>query len=91
MTKKALISPNETNFQYTSSWEQVDGEFQPVYTEIQNAQRIAQVEEEANIFEVAPPLYWKDCAESVKSETHYLDTTNDTITKLPEDAIKPTE
>lgn len=91
MAKKALISPNETLIEYVSSWTQVDGEYKPVLSQINNAQRIVQVEEEANVFNVASPLYWKDCADSVEADKYYLNTTNDTIIAKPQDVEKPTE
>lgn len=48
---KALISPNEVVTAYDGT----------------TGTRVAQVEDDANIFPVATPLYWLDCAENVNS------------------------
>lgn len=48
---KALISPNEVVTAYNGV----------------TATRIAQVENDANIFPVATPLYWVDCADNVNA------------------------
>jgi hypothetical protein len=89
MTKKALINPGQTQIYYTSGWELVDGEYKPITTDIQNGQRVAEVVELGSEFEVAAPLYWKDCADNVKADMYYLDTTTDTITAVPESAPYP--
>lgn len=86
---KALISSNES-VQHISSWEQVyvtDGEtpitdstpqiWEPVFTDIANSQRVAQVED--NEFEVHPSLFWVDCNSSVTSEGYYYDSSDSTI------------
>lgn len=35
--------------------------------------RIAQIEDEANIFEVCPELFWADCADDVTADSFYYD------------------
>jgi len=46
---KALISPNEVVTAYNGT----------------TGTRVAQVEQDANVFPVATPLYWLDCADNV--------------------------
>lgn len=43
--------------------------------------RIAQVEDEANIFEVHDSLFWIDCADDVTADSFYYDPT--TLAILP--------
>lgn len=65
---KALISPNE-----------------PVIdpnTGIIIGQRIAEVSEIA--FEVAPPLFWMDCANDVRADQWYYDPTTQQIDPTPQ-------
>jgi hypothetical protein len=81
--KNALISPNETD-SYISSW--VDY-FTPVWTTIPDSQRIAEVADQR--FNVAPPLYWMECADDVTAEEWYLDTATGLITKEPDPAPQP--
>ena len=72
---KALISTNEVfNWSWISSWEQ-DPETQkwdPVYSEILNCQRVAQVEPDNQIFPVAEPLYWFDCPDNCIADEWYF-------------------
>jgi len=89
MAKKALINPGQTQIYYVSGWELVDEEYKPVITDIPNGQRVAEVVESGSEFEVATPLYWKDCADNVLADYFYLDTTTDTITAVPESAPYP--
>jgi hypothetical protein len=66
---KALISPNESfNLTWISAW---DGDT-PVYSEILDCQRVAQVEPNNKTFEVAPPLRWVDCSDDCKSDEWYF-------------------
>ena len=60
---KALISPNEIiNRQWVSSWNQnEDDSWTPVYSTVVDVLRVAQVEPDDKIFEVADPLFWTDC------------------------------
>jgi hypothetical protein len=65
---KALISPNEMfSLTWVSSW---DGDT-PVYSEILNCQRVAEVEPDNKIFEVAQPLYWIDCSDNCVADVWY--------------------
>lgn len=72
---KALISPNEVfNYSWISSWTQ-DSQTQvwsPVYSEILNCQRVAQVEPDNQVFAVASPLYWFDCPDNCQADTWYF-------------------
>lgn len=81
--KKALISPNEKPITYISSWT-VDG--RAVYSDYPNSCRIAEVVDID--FEIAPPLFWVDCANDVTSENYWYDTANNTINPIV-DAPKP--
>ena len=70
---KALISPNELfNYTWVTSWKQVNNEWVPNTTSsIENCQRIAQVESDNKVFEVAQPLFWFDCPENCVSDFWY--------------------
>jgi hypothetical protein len=64
---KALISPNELfDLTWVSSW---NGD-EPVYSEILDCQRVAEVE--PTEFEVAPPLFWVDCPDDCKADAWYF-------------------
>jgi hypothetical protein len=65
--KKALISPNEVVTNFDGS----------------TGQRVAQVEDDANTFAVAEPLYWIDCADDVAADQFYFDTTANAILEKP--------
>jgi hypothetical protein len=70
---KALISPNEiSNYSYISSWNEVNGVWNPVYSEILNCQRVAQVEQDNQTFPVAEPLYWFDCPDNCVADAWYF-------------------
>ena len=57
---------------------------------VPNGFRIAQVETETNIFSVADPLYWMDCADEVVADFWYFDTNDQTIKEVPKpEPIKP--
>ena len=77
--KKALISPNE-QVSYISGW---DGQ-NPVYTAL--GQRVAEVCDAE--FEVAAPLFWLDCADSVTASGFYYDSA--AIQAIPESPPQPT-
>jgi hypothetical protein len=67
--KKALISPNNTLIKHITSWV---GTNQPVFSTYPNSCRVAEV---CNMeFEVAPPLFWVDCDDSVVADQFYFDT-----------------
>jgi hypothetical protein len=72
---KALISPNEVfNYSWISSWVQdpQTQKWNPVYSEILSYQRVAQVEPDNKIFQVAEPLYWLDCPDDCKVDLWYF-------------------
>ena len=79
--KNALISPNE-QVSYISAW---DGK-KPVYTVL--GQRVAEVADAQ--FEVAPPLFWLECADDVTAMGFYYDATNQAIVQIPESPPQPT-
>lgn len=65
--KKALICPNE-----------------PVnFFDGKTGYRIAQTETAENIFPVADPLYWVDCADEVMSDFWYFDPADSAIKAVP--------
>ena len=85
---KALISPNEVfNYSYISSWNEVDGVWTPVRTEILNCQRVAQVEPDNQAFPVAEPLYWFDCPDNCQADTWYFK--DGQVAVKPQDAPNP--
>jgi hypothetical protein len=65
--KKALISPNEVVTNFDAT----------------TGHRVAQVEDAQNIFDVASPLYWTDCADDVVADQFYFDTTSNAILAKP--------
>ena len=70
---KALISPNEVfNYSWISSWNSVGDIWQPVYSEILSYQRVAQVEPDNKIFQVAQPLYWINCPDNCQADLWYF-------------------
>ena len=78
--KNALISPNETTVRYISGWT-TDTPPKPVFSDLANACRVAQVEDQP--FEVAPPLYWIECADDVNAYEYYFDTEENVIKAIP--------
>lgn len=83
--KKALISPNE-EVSYISSWtDKVP--FKPIYTTIPNAERVAEVLD--TTFEVAPPLFWVNCADNIVADRWYYDSVSELIVVVPDDAPEP--
>lgn len=79
--KYALISPNE-QVSYISAW---DGQT-PVYTVL--GQRVAQVADAQ--FEVAPPLFWLECADDVTAIGFYYNEISLAIVVIPESPPQPT-
>ena len=65
--KKALINPNEKALN-KNTWEPI-------------GIRIAQVSNEA--FDVALPLYWIDCDDSIEADVYYFDSLDNTIKQIP--------
>lgn len=49
---------------------------------VPNGFRVAQVEPAENIFPVADPLYWTDCADDVVADFWYFDPSENTIKKV---------
>jgi hypothetical protein len=83
---KALISPNESfNLTWISSWD--NGE--PVYSEILDCQRVAEVETDDKVFETAEPLFWVDCPEDCQADQWYFKDGQCFI--KPTDTLKPEE
>jgi hypothetical protein len=83
--KKALISPNEA-VSYISGWtEHIP--HQPIYTTIPNAERVAEVID--TTFEVAPPLFWLDCADNIAADVWYYDSVTATFVVTPEPVPPP--
>jgi hypothetical protein len=89
---KALISTRE-KVQSITSWVQISSNegggdspvdessltytYDPVWTDIANSQRIAQIEETE--FEVHSDLFWVDCNSSVTTDGYYYDSSDSTI------------
>lgn len=64
--KQALISPNEVITNFDGS----------------TGQRVAQVEDVQNIFDVGFPLYWRECSDAVVADQFYFDpATNEFLEK----------
>lgn len=69
--KHALICPNE-----------------PVnFFDGKTGYRIAQTEPSENIFGVADPLYWVDCADEVVADFWYFDTNENSIKEVPQPVV----
>lgn len=71
--KKALICPNEP----------VD------FFDGKAGYRVAQTKPSENIFSVADPLYWVDCADEVAADVWYFDPADATIKAVPVPAPQP--
>jgi len=85
---KALISPNESfTHRWVSSWQQnaVTNDWEPVWSEIADCQRVAQVE--STTFEVAPPLNWVDCPDDCVADFWYYK--DGSCYVKPEDVSQP--
>ena len=67
--KKALISSNESSIKYISGW---TGSIQPIFSNYPNSCRVAEICDAE--FEVAPPLFWVDCADDIVADQFYYDT-----------------
>lgn len=87
---KALIPYNE-NFTWTwiSSWvfDEVQKLWHPVYSEVTDCQRVAQVEPDDKIFEVYHTLTWVDCPDNCVADQWYYK--NGEFTIKPYDAPMP--
>lgn len=84
--KNALISPNESPVQYLSGWT-TNTPPEPIWTPIENSCRIVEVENEP--FEVALPLFWTPCADDVKADQWYYNTSDKEIYPAPEPVPEP--
>jgi hypothetical protein len=85
---KALISPKELfTFTWISSWTQEGTEWVPVYSEILNCQRVAEVEPNDKVFTVASPLHWVDCPANCKADVWYFK--NGQVFIKPTDVPRP--
>jgi hypothetical protein len=84
--KNALISPNESPIYYISGWA-TNTPPEPIVTSIENSCRIAQISDTS--FEVAPPLFWVECADNITANKYYYDKNNNEIYPIPPDAPMP--
>ena len=87
--KKALIDPSAV-VTYVSGWNppvSPSTRYTPIISVVQNAARVAQVED--NSFQVAPPLFWVDCADNVVADIWYYDTLLAQIVLVPEPVPYP--
>jgi hypothetical protein len=88
--KKALIDPNAVVFALTSwVYDQTTQKYTPVFTEIPNSDRVAEVQE--TDFPVSPPLFWVDCEDDVVADKWYYDNATQQILVVPAPAPRPTE
>jgi hypothetical protein len=79
---KALIAPNESPIKHITSWNTEYTPAYPIYSDIPNSCRVAQVEPDEQTFPVAEPLFWTDCADDVVADKWYYDTVALTINKI---------
>jgi hypothetical protein len=94
---KALISTTEVfTWTWASSWTWVPqptqenpdaGKWQPVYSEIENCQRVAQVEPDDKTFEVHHTLIWVDCPDNCVADMWYYK--DGQVQVKPQDVEKP--
>ena len=78
---KALISPSEAPIFDIASWT-TTFPYQPVMEAYLNSCRVAQVEPDDQIFPVANPLFWTDCADNCNPVDTYYDTVAQTINPI---------
>jgi hypothetical protein len=82
--KKALIDPNVIVYELVA-WnppETQGGPYTPVYQEIPNSDRLAEVVDAE--FQVAPPLFWVDCSDAaVADQWYYNNATNECLVIPP--------
>lgn len=85
---QALISPNEIS-PYVASWTYniKTSVWEPVFEDVPDSWRVAQVQEDS--FEVAPPLFWTDCASDVVADEWYYQTSTGAILPIPAPAPIP--
>jgi len=85
---KALISPAEVfAYQWVVSWKKEGSEYVPDVVEtIDGCTRVAEVEPDDKVFEVAAPLYWITCPEDCTADGWYF---KDGLHKKPENTPIP--
>lgn len=68
---QALISPPEP-VSYISAWELIEGNlYEPIYTIIEGAARVAQVIEDEYVFDIAAPYFWVTCPDTCVADMWY--------------------
>lgn len=79
---QALISPNEIS-PYVVSWayNMSTKVWDAVFEDVPDSWRVAQVQEDS--FEVAPPLFWADCADDVVADEWYYQSSTGVILPIP--------
>ena len=77
---KAFIDPT-TTVNYVSSWK-AGNPPTPIYTVYPNSARVAQVEPDDQIFPIAEPYFWTDCADNVVADQFYYDTVTKVISPV---------
>lgn len=70
--KKAIIDPRIIQSKIVG-WNTSFNPPQPVYEVIPNSARVAEVQD-TELFPVAEPLFWADCADDVVADQWYYDT-----------------
>lgn len=90
---KCLIDPRVT-VQYISNWtyDPVKKYNIPEFSEYENSARVCQVQEQS--FEIAPPLFWVDCADDVVADMFWYDKETEVISPIvdaPEPPLPPAE
>lgn len=85
---KALISPIEVfDYEWIVSWNLVDGKYVPVKETILSCTRVAQVESDESIFDVAEPFFWAPCPENCVADEWYFKESQ--FHKFPTNANNP--
>lgn len=79
---KALISLNEAPIRNITSWNTSVTPAYPIYSNIPNSCRVAEVEPNDQTFPVAESMFWIDCANDVVADQWYYDTVALTINKI---------
>lgn len=51
--------------------------------------RVAEVAD--NSFEIAPPLFWVECADDVVADVYWYDPSDETIKPVPVPVVEPTK
>jgi hypothetical protein len=85
---QALISPNEMSPHVVSWTYNIKTKiWEPVFEDVPDSWRVAQVQEDS--FEVAPPLFWTDCANDVVADEWYYQESTGAILPIPAPAPIP--